>query len=92
MKKEHDVSRGKRGAALKAPGKSRITIYLDNDILEVFRDRGDAAGRGYQTMINDALRAALGDEAQPINAQTLRRILREEIPKYQVARKGRKRP
>ena len=92
MKKEHDVSGGKRGAALKAPGKSRITIYLDNDILEVFRDRGDAAGRGYQTMINDALRAALGDEAQPINAQTLRRILREEIPKYQVARKGRKRP
>jgi len=91
MKKEHDVSGGKRGAALKAPGKSRITIYLDNDILEVFRDRGDAAGRGYQTMINDALRAALGDEAQPINAQTLRRILREEIPKYRVGRKGRKR-
>ena len=91
MKKEHDVSGGKRGAALKAPGKSRITIYLDNDILEVFRDRGDAAGRGYQTMINDALRAALGDEAQPINAQTLRRILREEIPKYRVGRKRRKR-
>ena len=92
MKKEYDFSGAKRGAFLKASGKSRIIIYLDNDILEVFRDRGDAAGRGYQTMINDALRAALGDEAQPINAQTLRRILREEIPKYQVARKGRKRP
>jgi len=91
MKKEYDFSGGKRGASLKAPGKSRITIYLDNDILEKFRERGDAAGRGYQTMINDALRAALGDEAQPINAQTLRRILREEIPKYQVARKSRKR-
>jgi len=91
MKKEYDFSGGKRGAFLKAPGKSRITIYLDNDILEEFRERGDAAGRGYQTMINDALRTALGDEAQPINAQTLRRIRREEIPKYRVERKSRKR-
>jgi hypothetical protein len=91
MKKEYDFTGGKRGAFLKTPGKSRITIYLDNDILEEFRERGDAAGRGYQTLINDALRAALGDEAQPVNAQALRRILREEIPKYRVTRKGRKR-
>jgi len=91
MKKEYDFSGGKRGALLKAPGKTRITIYLDNDILEAFRDKGDAAGRGYQTMINDALRAALGDEAQPIDIRTLRRILREEMPQYRVARSGRKR-
>jgi hypothetical protein len=91
MKKEYDFTGAKRGQVIKTPGKSRITIYIDNDILERFRERGDAAGRGYQTMINDALRAALGDEKQPINAQTLRRILREEIPKYQVVRKGRKR-
>jgi len=91
MKKEYDFSGAKRGAVLKAPGKSRITIYLDNDILEAFRARSEAAGRGYQTMINDALRAALGDETQPLNAQTLRRILREEIPKYRVERKRRKR-
>jgi BrnA antitoxin of type II toxin-antitoxin system len=91
MKKEYDFSGGKRGALLKAPGKTRITIYLDNDILEAFREKGDAAGRGYQTMINDALRAALGDEAQPIDIRTLRRILREEMPQYRVARSGRKR-
>src|SRR5262245_41314249 len=91
MKKEYDFSGGKRGALLTAPGKSRITIYLDNDILQAFRERGDAAGRGYQTMINDALRAALGDESQPIDVRTLRRVLREEIPKYRVARSGRKR-
>ena len=91
MKKEYDFSGAKRGAVLKAPGKSRITIYLDNDILEAFRARSEAAGRGYQTMINDALGAALGDETQPLNAQTLRRILREEIPKYRVERKRRKR-
>jgi hypothetical protein len=92
MKKEYDFSGVKRGAYVKTPGKSRINIYLDNDVLEEFRERGDAAGRGYQTLINDALRAALGDEAQPVNAQTLRRILREEIPQYRVARKSRKRP
>jgi uncharacterized protein (DUF4415 family) len=91
MKKEYDFTRAKRGQVIKTPGKSRITIYIDNSILEEFRERADAAGRGYQTMINDALRAALGDETQPINAQTLRRILREEIPKYRVARKSRKR-
>ena len=46
MKKEHDFGGGKCGAYRKARGKSRITIYLDNDILEVFRERSDAAGRG----------------------------------------------
>ena len=76
---------------LKAPGKSRITIYIDNDILEEFRDRGDAAGRGYQTMINDALRASLGDESKPLDVGTLRRVLREEIPRYRVTRSSRKR-
>lgn len=91
MKKEYDFSGGKRGALLKAPGKSRITIYIDNDVLEEFRERGDAAGRGYQTMINDALRASLGDESKPVDVGTLRRVLREEIPKYRVARSRQKR-
>jgi uncharacterized protein (DUF4415 family) len=53
--------------------KTRITIYIDDDLLEAFRERADAAGRGYQTMINEALREALGKEAQPIDARTLRR-------------------
>jgi plasmid stability protein len=92
MKKEYDFSGGKRGQVLKTRGKTRITIYLDDDILEAFRDRADAAGRGYQTLINDALRAALGDETQPVDVRTLRRILREEMPGYRVARRGRKRP
>jgi uncharacterized protein (DUF4415 family) len=79
MRKEYDFSKGKRGPVVKPSGKTRITIYLDDDILEAFRRRADASGRGYQTMINDALRAALGHEAQAIDARTLRRILREEL-------------
>ena len=79
MKKEYDFSKGRRGAVLPHPGKTRITIFLDTDILEEFRERADAAGRGYQTMINDALRECIGKSKPPVDAQTLRRILREEL-------------
>lgn len=75
----------------KGSGKTRITIYLDDDVLEVFRKRGDAAGRGYQTMINEALRASLGDDTRPVDVQTLRRIIREELPQYRTASGSRKR-
>jgi uncharacterized protein (DUF4415 family) len=79
MRKEYDFSGARRGAVIKQAGKTRITIYLDDDVLQTFRERADAGGRGYQTMINDALREHLGKTAQPLDARTLRRILREEL-------------
>jgi uncharacterized protein (DUF4415 family) len=79
MRKEYDFSRAKRGAVIPQTGKSRISIYLDDKILEEFRARADAAGRGYQTMINDALREYLGRSARPLDVETLRKILREEL-------------
>ena len=79
MRKEYDFSEGKRGSVAPQAGKTRITIYLDNAVIEEFRQRADAAGRGYQTMINDALKEYLGKSRQPIDARTLRRILREEL-------------
>lgn len=81
MKKEYDFSQGKRGAVVPQKGKSRITIYIDDDILDEFRTRADSLGKGYQTIINDALREYLGKESKPINEETLRRILREELKK-----------
>lgn len=81
MKKAYDFSKGKRGAVIPQTGKTRITIYLDDDILDEFRDRADAAGRGYQTMINDALRAHLGKTTRPVDEETLRRVIREELKK-----------
>ena len=81
MKKEYDFSRGKRGAPLTTKGKSRITIYLDNDILAAFRELAEQTGRGYQTLINDALRDNLASASRPLDAKTLRRILREELKK-----------
>ena len=81
MKREYDFSKGKRGAVVATTGKTRITIYLDDDVLETFRERADSTGRGYQTMINEALRDHLGKSEQPVDANTLRRIIREELRK-----------
>ena len=81
MKKEYDFSKVKRGAVISQKGKSRITIYLDDDVLDEFRERADKLGKGYQTIINDALREFLGKEDKPIDENTLRRILREELKK-----------
>ena len=79
MRDEYDFSQGKRGAVLASPGKTRITIMLDTDVIETFRKRAEAAGRGYQTLINEALKAAASDTAAPVTLKSLRRVLREEL-------------
>ncbi len=81
MKREYDFSRGKRGAVLPQTGKTRITIYIDDAILDEFRKRADAEGLGYQTMINEVLREHLGRSRKPLNEAILRRVLREELKK-----------
>ena len=54
MKQEYDFSQGKRGAIDKTPCGKRITIRLDDDIIEWFRGRVHAMGGGnYQTLINE---------------------------------------
>ena len=79
MKREYNFRRGRRGAVIPQKGKTRITIYIDDDVLEEFRDRADAVGRGYHTMINEALREYLNKSRQPIDEATLRRVIREEM-------------
>jgi uncharacterized protein (DUF4415 family) len=79
MKAEYDFSKGKRGAVVNSSNKSRITIFLDNDILEEFKQRAEKTGKGYQTLINDTLRADLKDSATPLTVRTLRKVLREEL-------------
>ena len=63
MRKEYDFKAAKRGAVLPSTGKTRITIMLDDDVIEAFRAKAEASGRGYQTLINDALRNAIDPEA-----------------------------
>jgi uncharacterized protein (DUF4415 family) len=79
MKKEYDFARAKRGAVASQKGKTRISIYIDNDVLEEFRNRADESGKGYQTMMNEALRSYLGKSSDPVDETTLRRVLREEL-------------
>ena len=62
MRAEYDFSKGKRGALIAQTGKTRITIHIDNGVLDEFRTRAQRAGAGYQTMINEALKAFLGKE------------------------------
>lgn len=89
MKTEYDFRKGKRGAVIKAPpGKTRITIRIDDDVLEWFRARVRAAGGGsYQTLINQALRHVVEGEREPIE-ETLRRVVREELADYGIRGKG----
>lgn len=86
MKKEYDFTKAKRGAVNPAPkGKTRITIRLDVDVLEWFREQVNEAGGGnYQTMINAALREYVARQKEPLE-KTLRRVIREELKKRGAA-------
>lgn len=79
MKTEYDFSQAKRGAVIPQTGKTRITIYIDDDVLESFRERGESAGKGYQTIMNEALREYLNKVQLPLNEETLRRVIKEEL-------------
>jgi uncharacterized protein (DUF4415 family) len=62
-------------------GKTRLTMYLDMAVVEYFRSR--AGGRGYQTLINEALRQAITQENLE---DVLRRVIREEARPYQTGK------
>ncbi|MDR0481458.1 MAG: BrnA antitoxin family protein [Gallionellaceae bacterium] len=79
MKASYDFSGAKHGAVVEGRGKTRITIWVDDDVLEVFRERAAAEGKGYQTLINDALKAATNEDSAPVTLSTLRQVLREEL-------------
>jgi len=82
MRAEYDFSKAKRNPLLSTKGKTRITIFIDNATLDEFRSRAEKAGDGYQTMMNDALKAYLADtDSQPVTEAMLRRVIREEMPK-----------
>ena len=83
MKREYDFKRGKRGAILDAsPGKTRITIRIDDDVLEWFRGQAHAAqGASYQGMINSALREYITSTRESLK-KTLRTVIREELVRY----------
>jgi uncharacterized protein (DUF4415 family) len=82
MKREYDFSNAKRGPVVKpVAGKTRITIRLDNAVLDWFRLQAHrAGGANYQSMVNEALKQHIESAREPL-AVTLRRVLREELRK-----------
>ena len=78
MKAEYDFSKAHRGAIVPAaPGKTRITIRLDNELIEWFKTRVNEAGGGnYQSLINEALKSYVKQQGLE---RTLRRLIREEL-------------
>ena len=83
MNKEYNFRKGKRGPVTKTPkGKTRITIRIDDDILDWFRRKVNAAGGGnYQTLINMALREYMNSKRESLE-ETLRHVIREELSEY----------
>lgn len=83
MGREYDFTKARRGPVLPAStGKTRITIRLDDDVLNWFRSRVHASGRGsYQSLINRALHSFMQSEAQPLE-ETVRSVVREELRRH----------
>lgn len=82
MKENYDFSKAKRGAVIKT-NKEKITIRLDPVIIQWFRDQVKGGGN-YQTLINEALKAHIIQQGESLE-ETLRRVIREEIPAGKVA-------
>ena len=86
MRKEYDFSQAKRAKDVphlaqlqeeKIKGKTRITTYLDSDLVEWLKVKGEAENKGYQTILNELLRKQFTPE-KPL-AEVLRQIIREEL-------------
>ena len=80
MKTDYDFSKGKRGAVVQAqPNTTRITLQLNDEVLEWFRNQVNVAGGGnYQRLINDALKQHIHNQSQPLE-KVVRRVVREEL-------------
>ena len=82
MKKEYDFSNARRGPLKIPKGKTRVTMYLDDAVIESFRAKSEKTGKGYQTLINDALRATTARQATQLTADKVREIVREELAQH----------
>lgn len=79
MKKAYEFSKGRRGAVVPSTGKTRITIYVDDAVVKRFKAQSEKTGKGYQTLINEALKSHVGITEQPVTQELVRRIVREEL-------------
>ena len=90
MRKNYDFSKAKRGPVIPvAKGKTRITIRLDDDVLDWFREQVEQAGGGnYQSLINTALQSFVAGQREPVE-NVVRRVIREELKKVREPKRTR---
>ena len=79
MKKEYDFSTARRGPLKTPTGKTRVTMYLDDSVIESFRIKSEKTGKGYQTLINEVLRASIQKQPRLLTAEKVREIVRDEL-------------
>ena len=79
MKKEYDFSTARRGPLKTPTGKTRVTMYLDDSVIESFRIKSEKTGKGYQTLINEVLRASIQKQPGLLTAEKVREIVRDEL-------------
>jgi len=79
MRDSYDFLNTKRGPVIDPEGKTRITVWVDDDVLAAFRSRAAREGKSYQALISDALRSISSNPNSPITMESLRRMLRETI-------------
>ena len=82
MKKEYDVSTARRGPLKTPTVKTRVTMYLDDAVIESFRIKAEKTGKGYQTLINEVLRASIQKQPGLLTAEKVREIVREELAQH----------
>ena len=79
MKDSYDFLNAKRGPIIDPEGKTRVTVWVDDDVLAAFRSLAVQEDKGYQALMNDALRLHNRDSTDPITMESLRRVLRETL-------------
>lgn len=82
---QNDIDAGKlpprkRIAGRVVPPKKRVTLYLDANLVDRFKEM--AGERGYQTLINETLKSSL---QQADFEAMIRKVIREELKARQIA-------
>jgi uncharacterized protein (DUF4415 family) len=78
-KEFYDFGGAKRGAVIGESNKTRITMYVDTGIPDAVRDAAAKQGKGYQTLINEALSKSMRSDGEPLTVESLPRVIREEV-------------
>jgi len=85
MRDEYDFSEGERKALIPQQGKTRISIFIDDAVLEAYRARAENAGTGYEALMNEALRRYLAEIEGAAGG-----MKKEPIPKFASEEEERK--